>query len=92
MAVFELKSIDGQTITFRHEADGIAALLRALIANQFIVGDQVGPARGRGSGEAVPIGITFHSVAQVRLHSEPDANRDRELIEHHALEEYRERG
>ena len=92
MAMFELKTVDGQTIHFHHEADSIAALLRALVANQFIVGDQVSSARGQGASGAVPVGITFHSVAQVRLQPEPGGSRKGELIEHHALEEYRERG
>jgi hypothetical protein len=92
MAVFELVTVDGRTILFQHEAASIAAFLRALVANRFVVGDQVGSARSHGAGQAVPIGITFHSIAQVRLEPEPGENRDRELIEHHALSDYRERG
>ena len=41
---------------------------------------------------AVPVGITFHSVAQVRLQPERANNQKGELIEHHALADYRERG
>ena len=92
MAVFELTTVDGQTIHVQHEAESIAALLRALVANQFIIGDQVSSARGQGASRAVPVGITFHSVAQVRLPPEAGGSRKGELIEHHALEEYREKG
>lgn len=92
MAVFELKTTDGQVIGLRHEADSVAALLRTLAADRFVVGQQAAAGRDRGTGEAVPVGITFHSVAEVRLQPNPGANRDREVIEHHALEEYREKG
>lgn len=92
MAVFELRTIDGQTITFQHEADSLAALLRVFVASQFVMAEKVSSTRAHETKEAVPFGITFHSVAQVRMKPEPDANWDRELIEHHALDEYRERG
>jgi hypothetical protein len=92
MAVFELVTVDGRTIHFQHDAASIAAFLRVLVANRFVVGEQVGPAKGQVAGQTVPIGITFHSIAQVRLQSEPGENRNRELIEHHALSDYRERG
>ena len=92
MAVFELTNFDGQAIHVQHEADSIAALLRTLVANQFIIGEQVSSARGRGTSTAVPVGITFHSVAQVRLQPERAGSRKGEMIEHHALEDYRERG
>jgi len=63
-----------------------------LVANQFIVGEQVRSVSGRGTSTAVPVGISLHSVAPVRLPPEAGGSRKGELIEHHALEEYRERG
>lgn len=92
MAVFEVKTTNGNLIGFRHEADSVAALLGTLAVDRFMVGQQVASSRDRGRGEAAPVGITFHSVAEVRLQPEPGVNRDREVIEHHALEEYRENG
>ena len=67
MAVFELTNLDGQIIYLLHEADSIAALLRALVASQFIVGEQVRSDSDRGTSTAVPVGLSLHSVAPVRL-------------------------